>query len=215
MAYRALLIDHDDTLLSTFELRARVLALALHEVFDVEVDAPAFLAASHGRNLEQMAGMFSDDPLLIERMAQTYRRHYYALNHQGLQVYPGIAEMLAATRGLGIAIAVVTSKLGSGARGELRAAGLEQHVHTVVGAEHVTRPKPDAEPLRLALAQLGCAARDALMVGDTSADIGAAHAAGVVGAAALWGSQDRAALLAANPQHALETPGAVLAVLRG
>lgn len=213
MALRALLIDHDDTLLSTFDLRAEVLQQSLQEVFGVAVDGRAFLAASHGRNLQQMAADFSDEPHRHEQLAEVYRGHYYRRNHSGLHVYPGIAAMLGAVRERGLAVAVVTSKLGRGAEAELTGAGLAVHIDTVVGAEHVERPKPDAEPLRLALQRLGAAAGDALMVGDTSADMLGARAAGVTAVAALWGSQDVPGLLSATPDHVLRAPGDLLALL--
>ena len=42
MAYRCLLIDHDDTMLSTFDLRAKITAVAIAEVFGEEVDGAAY-----------------------------------------------------------------------------------------------------------------------------------------------------------------------------
>ena len=48
------------------------------------------------------------------------------------------------------------------------------------------------------------------MVGDTSADIGAAKAAGVSSAAAFWGTQDAADLRDTFPDHYLERAGEIL-----
>ena len=47
------------------------------------------------------------------------------------------------------------------------------------------------------------------MVGDTSADIGAAKAAGVSSAAAFWGTQDAADLRKTCPDHYLEAAGEI------
>jgi phosphoglycolate phosphatase len=49
----------------------------------------------------------------------------------------------------------------------------------VVGADCCGRRKPDPEPVRHALARLDSLPADALMVGDSLADVRSAHAAGV------------------------------------
>jgi pyrophosphatase PpaX len=213
MFYSCLLIDHDDTMLSTFGLRAEVTAAAVKTVFGEDIDGTQFLSQSNGRSLQEMGATFSSDPALVDQFVKTYRAHYYEVNTTGFTIFDGIPELLSAVVNAGLALGVVTSKLGSGARAELEAAKLVQYAGTVVGAEDVTHPKPSPEPLQLALERLGKEPRSAMMVGDTSADILGAKAAGVVGVAALWGTQDREALLAAGPDHIAEHPRDVLVLL--
>ena len=83
----------------------------------------------------------------------------------------------------------------------------------VIGAEDVARPKPDAEPFRIAFERMGGETPPVLMVGDTSADILGARNAGIVGVAALWGTRDRDALLALSPEHVASQPLDVLALV--
>lgn len=215
MQLRCVLFDHDDTLLPTFELRARVLREAALEILGTQLDAVAFLTASHGRNLEQMSGdLTGGDDALAARVVTAYRARYYAANRHGLAPYPGIREVLETLRAAGIRVGVVTSKLGTGARDELANTDLMRHIEHLTGSEDVHAHKPAPEPLRRAMTALEVAPQETLMVGDTAADILGARAAGTASAAALWGARDREGLLALAPDHALEDPAGVLEVIQ-
>ncbi|MCP5153381.1 MAG: HAD-IA family hydrolase [Ectothiorhodospiraceae bacterium] len=215
MRFDCVLFDHDDTLLPTFALRARVLEVAAREVLGRDLDGAAFLGQAHGRSLEQMSGDLTDgDADLAARLVTVYREHYYVENRRGLVPYPGIAELLDALARQRVRIAVVTSKHGLGARGELESTGLARYVEHLVGAEDVERPKPDAEPLRRAMTALGVLPERTLMVGDTSADVLGARAAGTRGAGALWGTRDRQTLRDLAPDYLLEHPSEILSLVR-
>lgn len=213
MSFRTVLFDHDDTLLPTFELRARVLTEAAREVLGRELDGAATLAAAHGRNLEQMSEDIAGESAAAAELVLAYRRRYYEANQHGLSPYPGIVALLEALATRGVRMAVVTSKLGRGAREELEHTGLAAFMEVVIGAEDVTRPKPDAEPFRIAFERMGGETPPVLMVGDTSADILGARNAGIAGVAALWGTRDRDTLLALSPDHVAPDPLDVLALV--
>jgi len=211
MTLTCILFDHDDTLLPTFELRARVLEEAALEVLEIDLDAAAFLAESNGRNLEQMSSdLTAGDAGTAAQVVAAYRRRYYIANREGLAPFPGVAQLLATLRERGMRVGVVTSKLATGARDELTRTGLAVHIEHLTGAEDVARHKPHAEPLLRAMHALGAAPDATLMVGDTAADVLGARAAGVFSAAALWGARDRQGLMALGPDHALEDPLEIL-----
>jgi pyrophosphatase PpaX len=212
MPLSCLLIDHDDTLMSTFELRASMTALAVQEVFGKTIDGAAFLAESHGARLEEMGGAFTKDEGRIEEFVARYRALYYSRNTEGFRMFDGIREVLEELHGAGVPIGVVTSKLGRGAEAELAAANMTHLTPIVIGAEDVTYPKPNPEPLLIALEKLGHSTTDVLMVGDTSADILAARAAGVKSGAALWGAQEVDGLLVHNPDYQFHHPKEILAL---
>ena len=67
-------------------------------------------------------------------------------------------------------------------------------IRFVAGGDLVARHKPDPEVVRLVLERLECAPTEALMVGDTTADVAAAHAAGVPCWAVLGGTHDERTL---------------------
>ena len=85
MRFDCVLFDHDDTLLPTFALRARVLELAARQVLGHEVDGAAFLGTARGRSLEQMAGdLTGGNEAHAARLVSVYREHYYLANREGL-----------------------------------------------------------------------------------------------------------------------------------
>jgi pyrophosphatase PpaX len=214
MKLDCVLFDHDDTLLPTFALRARVLQQAAREVLDTDFDAQAFLAAAHGRNLEQMSGDLSaGDDALAAKLVRVYRALYYEANLQGQEPYAGISTLLRQLRERGIRVGVVTSKLATGARNELSKTGLDAYIEHLTGAEDVQRHKPAAEPLLRATTALQVDPARTLMVGDTAADMLGARAAGTFSGAALWGAHDTHALRALDPDHLLECPADVLRLL--
>jgi AHBA synthesis associated protein len=188
-------------------------AVALREVFGREMDAVAIFRASNGRTIGEVADdVAGSDPVRAAALVRVYRDIYYdASRARALDPFPGIAETLAALRVAGIRVAVVTSKLRAGAEGELRRASLLDLVEFVVGAEDAARPKPAPDPVLLALGRFGMAPAAGLMVGDTTADVLAAQSAGASSGAALWGTQDRPALLGHTPTYLFEDPRDVLA----
>jgi pyrophosphatase PpaX len=84
----------------------------------------------------------------------------------------------------------------------------------VVGFEDTSRHKPDPEPVLLAVGKLGGEPEEAVYVGDSPFDIGAAKAAGVFAVAVGWGgihSDER--LLAEEPDAFVHTPEELLDVI--
>jgi pyrophosphatase PpaX len=79
----------------------------------------------------------------------------------------------------------------------------------------VTRPKPDAEPVTLALSLLGVDRSRAVMVGDSPHDLQAGRAAGVATAAVTWGAFSLAELLPCTPDHVLHHPSEFVSLADG
>ena len=100
--------------------------------------------------------------------------------------YPGIAELLAATHGRW-PLVVVTNKPPVLAQAVLEAAGLLGRFVRLHGPARRQERKPEPFLLNAAAAELGIAASELLMVGDSLADLGAAAAAGCPVAYAGWG----------------------------
>jgi AHBA synthesis associated protein len=208
---RCVLFDHDDTLVPTFALRVEAFAVALREVFGRAVDAAAIFQAHSGRNIEHVAeALTGGDAAETARLVRVYRNLYYSDGARALVPFPGILETLKALRADATRIAVVTSKLRDGAEGELERAGLRDLVEFVVGGNDVAHPKPAPDAVLQALQRFGLAPGTALMVGDTAPDVLAAQSAGAASGAALWGTQDRSALLALAPTFVFEHPTELL-----
>jgi len=77
-------------------------------------------------------------------------------------------------------LGVVTTKTGKYSAEILRHLGVMDYFRTLVGREHVTYPKPHAQPILKALENLNHKKKDTVwMIGDTPMDILSASNAGV------------------------------------
>lgn len=115
---------------------------------------------------------------LYEPAWQRYQHHYHQINGAHSAVYPGVAEGLQALRDMGWALACLTNKPLAFARDLLTAKGLAGHFSQVFGGDSFERKKPDPLPLLKTCEALGMAPAETLMVGDSSNDAQAGHAAG-------------------------------------
>ena len=126
----------------------------------------------------------------------------------------GLAQLSAPTGWpLGLRIALATTRRTDSATETLRVAGLLEAVRFIGGGDLVSRHKPDPEVVRLVLEKLGCAPVEALMIGDTTADVAAAHGAGVACWAVLGGTHDERTLRDAGADLILSGIGELTAAL--
>lgn len=115
---------------------------------------------------------------MAQRMRDIYPRHLTA--HTTL--LPGAIECLDALAAEGCAIALVTNKMQAAANTVLGHFGIADRFGVVLGDQMRPpgfRPKPSPEMLEFALARLGVEASEAIMIGDSAADVQSAAAAGV------------------------------------
>jgi len=115
---------------------------------------------------------------LFDRAWQRYQHHYLAINGQFANVYPGVADVLNGLAAKGIPMACVTNKPLAFAQALLKDKALASFFGPVFGGDSFERKKPDPLPLLKTCQALGTAAARTLMVGDSSNDAQAAHAAG-------------------------------------
>jgi phosphoglycolate phosphatase len=105
---------------------------------------------------------------------------FYAKNLTGRTVpLPGAMAVLEAARDAGFGLAVVTNKPEAFSREILVHFGMDAYVSVVVGGDTCATRKPEPEMLLHAAAALGASSNDAVMVGDSSADVDSARAAGM------------------------------------
>ena len=115
---------------------------------------------------------------LYERAWARYQHHYIGINGDFSEVYPGVIEGLQTLREAGLQMACLTNKPLAFACDLLAAKGLAGHFSLVFGGDSFERKKPDPLPLIKTCEALGTTPRDTLMVGDSSNDAQAGHAAG-------------------------------------
>jgi pyrophosphatase PpaX len=211
MLYRAALFDLDGTLIDTDELVLSAFQHALQVRGHPEVDAREVRSQFGRPNREAFAALVEGD---AEALTSSYRE-YFCLHHDRLaKAFPGVEEGLRALRDAGIRTGVVTSRARESALVSLRRFALDGHVEVVVAGDDCRRSKPDPEPVQRAAAALGLPAPACLMIGDSPHDMASGRRASAATAAVRWSSVDWTAVLAAGPDHVLDTMDDLPALFR-
>jgi phosphoglycolate phosphatase len=115
---------------------------------------------------------------LFERAWRRYQHHYLAINGQFAEVYPGVLEVLEFLAARAVPMACLTNKPLAFAQALLDEKALAHFFGPVFGGDSFERKKPDPLPILKTCEALGTAVGRTLMVGDSSNDAQAAHAAG-------------------------------------
>ena len=107
-----------------------------------------------------------------------YQAHHQRINGQASAVYPGVIQGLEGLAALGLPMACLTNKPRDLAPKLLQQKGLSEFFQVVFGGDSFERKKPDPLPLIKTCEFLGFDPSQVLMIGDSSNDAQAAHAAG-------------------------------------
>ena len=103
------------------------------------------------------------------------------------RLYPGVESTLNTLKDEGFLMACITNKPSKLTRPLLKLLNLERFFEFVGAGDDFQRPKPDPEPLFSVANHFNVQPSDCLMVGDSSADAQAAHAAGFMLACVAYG----------------------------
>ena len=103
-------------------------------------------------------------------------------------VYDGVGDLLAALRGRGLRVGIVSSKYRRRIETVLGRDGLLGYVHTIVGGEDDVALKPDPEGLQEVMRRLATEPCATLYVGDSIVDAQTAARAGTPFVAVLTGT---------------------------
>ena len=186
---RAILFDLDGTLLDT----APDLAAALNRVRAAHhLPALAYSVirplASHGSFALTRLGFALDDahPDFEPRRRQLLDE-YHAHIADETRPFAGLTEILTALAARGLRWGIVTNKPGWLTTPLLAAVSLGATPGCVVSGDTLTARKPDPAPLRYAAAQLGCAPRECVYIGDAARDVEAGQRAGMATVIARYG----------------------------
>jgi phosphoglycolate phosphatase len=181
---RAILFDLDGTLVDS----APDIAAATNEFLAgrglpaLSLEQVVAMIGNGTRKLVERALAASGQPVkgaaldaAYDEMLPIYRRHLVGLT----RLMPGAREVLAHFHALGIALGVATNKPQIATREILLHFRLTDCLGAIVGGDAVSHVKPAPDSLLLALERLHVAPAEAVMVGDSMSDVGAAHAAGM------------------------------------
>ncbi|HKX09231.1 MAG TPA: HAD family hydrolase [Stellaceae bacterium] len=180
----AILLDLDDTLYDeTAYMRSGFAAVAIGiadmagyapgKVLEVLLDIERREGRGHVFDTALAAFGLAADPRVVQDLVAVYRSH-----RPQIQLYAGVRELLARLHRRG-RTAIVTDGLPQMQRHKVAALDLEAAVDAIVYTWELAAPKPDPASYLAALAKLGAAPADAVVIGDNPHhDMAAARAIG-------------------------------------
>ncbi|MBX3591389.1 MAG: HAD family phosphatase [Burkholderiaceae bacterium] len=124
--------------------------------------------------LDRMGGSFP----MSEVSARGRVRYLERLRGEGVQVKPGLVELLDWLAARAVPVAVATSTQQELALEKLALAGLRERFETIVGGDQVPRGKPAPDVYREAIARIGAEPAHCIALEDSEIGLRAAHAAG-------------------------------------
>jgi phosphoglycolate phosphatase len=178
---QAAILDLDGTLIDTVGDFEAALGAMLRDLNLPAIDR-AFIQHTVGKGSEHLIrrtlAYVKADAERFDQALALYMAHYLDINGRYATVYPGVPQGLQAMKEHGLRLACVTNKPTALAAPLLERKGLRDYFEVVFGGDAFPHKKPHPEPLLNACAALGTSPAQTLMVGDSSNDAQAAHAAG-------------------------------------
>ncbi len=129
------------------------------------------------------------------------------------RLFPGVEEVLARLAAAGWMLGCVTNKPARFTAPLLSAAGIAHYFGVVLCGDSLPTKKPAPEPILHAAAVLGVALPQVVMIGDSLADLHAAHNAGVRAVCVSFGYHGGVDLAAEGAQHLIDDMRALLPLL--
>lgn len=161
-----ILFDFDGTLADTNGLIIATFEHVLNEHFPGRFKREEILTFL-GPSLYDTFSSFA--PENAELLIAEYQQWNKAHHDDFVTEFGGVSNALRELKNRGVKMAVVSTKKREMVERGLNLLGITGHFDVVIGLDDVTKPKPDPEPLLLALGRLGRSADEALM------EIGRAH----------------------------------------
>jgi AHBA synthesis associated protein len=155
------------------------------------------------------------DRLNLPRALYPHFREISIRHVEMIRVVAGIPELLAEVARPGARTAIVTGKDAERTAQILDRLELAPYFEVVVCSDMVARPKPNPESVYRALDALEAEPEQAVLVGDTVADIVAARRAGIATVGVTWGIGTREQLAGVGADVVVDRPAELVPLLAG
>lgn len=205
-----LLFDLDGTLIDTNELIIQSFLHTLGKYYPDQYKREDVLPFIGPTLVETFGSM---DETKIEEMVQVYRDFNLSRHDDLVKEFDGVHETISILKEKGFKLGIVTTKRLDVVKKGLELTKLDSFFDVIVALDHVTKAKPDPEPIMKALEQLDSTPDRAIMVGDNFHDILGGKNAGTKTAGVAWAIKGRAYLEEYNPDYILDNMRDLLAIV--
>ena len=208
---KLIILDFDGTLADTRELIVKTMQQTL-EALGLESRTDEQCASMIGLPLKQA---FTDLLPMSDEMGgqcvETYRRIFNENNAvYKIPTFPNVLETLHQLHKQGYTLTIASSRSNRSLREFVNDMHLKDVIPYVLGAEDVTRAKPNSEPVLQTLENFHCTPDEAMVIGDTWYDIEMGKRAGVKTCGVTYGNGTREELIRAGADYLLNDFGALL-----
>jgi len=211
MKVNTVLFDLDGTLINTND----IIIETFKEVFkkyvpSLEFDLELFKGFI-GPSLEQTFSSYGFDSKTVVEMINYYRDFYKKNEFDYFEIYPNVREVLRILKDKGYYLGIVTTKFKEAAMPSFLHYGLDEYFDCFVALDDVSNPKPDPEPVLLAMSKVP--AKGAIMIGDNQGDILAGKNASVYSCGVGWSFKGRKYLEEVEPDFMIDDMYGLLDIL--
>ena len=206
MGIKLVIFDFDGTLGDTRGIVVTTMQQTLQEL-ELPVSSDEDCAATIGLPLagcfRQLIPEAADEE--IQQCVDTYHR-LFDINKERIkpQAFPHVKETLAELHRQGVRMTVATSRGLDSLKDLLTDMGIIQYFDYLLGADNVTKHKPDPEPVLQTLRTMHIDAAETLVVGDMPVDILMGSRAGCRTCAVTYGNATREELEEAGADYIID-----------
>ena len=211
---KLIILDFDGTLADTRDLIVITMQQTIQEL-GLESRTDEQCASMIGLPLKQA---FTDLIPMTDAMGDlcidTYRRIFNENNAAyTIPTFPNVFETLRLLSQKGYTLTIASSRSHRSLMEFVEGMDLRNIIPYVLGAEDVSKAKPNPEPVLKTLEKFGCSPDEALVVGDTWYDIEMGRRSGVRTCGVTYGNGSREELLNAGADFLIDDFGNLMSLI--
>lgn len=207
------IFDFDGTLMDTSGVILSTIKATIKEMGLPEKTEEECRSIIGIRTDEAGKHLYPDIDISNKEFARIFRANYERLKQGAHEnAFPGVIETLEQLRKDGCGLAIASSRRTASLDDYLKGLGIKDWFEMIVGAESVTKGKPDPEPVLTILNALGWNPANTLVTGDADVDIMMGNAAGCMTCAVTYGNGSITSLKAAAPDYMADDFRQILAI---